>query len=167
MEVQLRYMGGGRFQSMTGQTVFGEIKIGDVLRCKITRARSNPQNRFFHSLVRHAYDNQTGDGPLLPSWEHLKYWLLIQAGHCTVQVFDPRAMTPEVAKWLRELDPAMDFTHDRNSIYAKRAKSIAFRAADQDQMNPIVDRVTEIICNDIVPGVDPDELFKMAKDGVA
>lgn len=142
----------------------GEYEDGELVRAKTSHARSVRQNDYFHALVEAAYDNQRG-GPQLPSWRHLKSWLLIQAGHCDVKKFEPRSLTPAVAAYLRQQFDTVDFTTDGDAIYMKTARSVRFGRGgpSHDEMSAIVDRVVALICTDIVPGCSPDEMMSAAR----
>lgn len=169
LDLRLRYLGGGKFQA-AGRLDFElagkELDDGEVVRAKITHQRSIKQNAFFHALIAAAWENQRG-GPKLPSWEHLKGWLLIQVGHCEVKQFSAKAMTAEVAQHIRRTSPMVDFTTDGESIFMKTAKSVSFKSTSADEMGPIVDAVVSLICTEIVPGVKPEQLLDMAKERAA
>ena len=165
LDLRLRYEGNGVFRpasKLDFEDCCRELGQGDLIRARVTRARSVSQNAYFHALIEAAWDNQRG-GPQLPSWRHLKSWLLIQVGHCDVKEFDARAMTSEVAAWLRRTFDTLDFTTDGKTIFVKTAKSVSFHATGSKEMSRIVDQVTAIICTDIVPGVDPASIMDMAK----
>lgn len=166
-DLRLRYEGNGAFRvasKLDLELAERTFQPQEFVRAKASRQRSVRQNDFFHALIEAAFDNQRG-GPLLPTWRHLKSWLLIQAGHCDVTTFEPSAMTPAVAKALRATFDNVDFTHDGRRIYMKVARSVRFDGPDSDEMSAIVDRVVEIIAAHIVPGVDPASLLAMAGSG--
>lgn len=160
LDLQLEYIGGGGFRTRSrldfelAEKTFG---AGERVRAKVTHQRSVTQNAFFHAVIQSAFDNQRA-GPFLPSWKHLKSWLLIKVGHCDVKQFSPEAMKPEVAAYLRGIFDTVDFTTDGKSIWMKTAKSVSFKELGSDGMKRIVDEVIEVICTDICPGIDPDEL---------
>lgn len=169
IDLRLEYVGGGTFRcrskldfELCGQ----KLRDGEKVRAKITNQRSVKQNEFFHSLIELAWENQRA-GPQLPSWRHLKSWLLIQVGHCTVKEFDPRVLGPSVASYLRQVFDTVDFTSetvgDREIIRMKVAKTVNFKEVSSEEMSEIVDKVVAIICTDIVPGSSPDEILNMAK----
>lgn len=133
--------------------------VGTVLNAKLTKRRSVPQNSYFHAVVRRAFANRVG-GPsaeLCPTEEHLKHWLLIEAGHCSVDQFEPEAMTPAVAAWMRRRDPTVQFFISGHRIYARTALSIAFRACGPQVFGDVVNRVLDIIVDTIVPGSTREE----------
>ncbi len=160
LELRLEYCGEGKFRTATRldwDLCQKELASRRQVFARISKPRSARQNAMFHAMIQDAFLNQRA-GPQFPTWEHLKGWLLIQAGHCEVMRFDPEAMTPAVAARLRHTFTGVDFTADRSSIYMKIAKSVSFAKADADVMKDIVDRVIDIICTEIVPGTTPDEL---------
>lgn len=169
LDLRLEHIGDGQFRPRTRldyELCCEQLERGEHVRAKVTRKRSVQQNEFFHALIEAAYENQRG-GPQLPTWRHLKSWLLIQAGHCEVKRFDAGAMRPEVAAWLRRTFDTLDFTTDGRSIFVKTAKSVSFKSADAETMRGVVDRVVEIICMEIVPGAKPDEIISEARERAA
>lgn len=153
IELGLIYQGLGHFVAAAKHdtvTAEAQLETGDRVRARLTRPRSIEQHRWTFSLFQAAFDNQRG-GPKVENWEQLRKWLLIQAGHCDVMAFEPGALTPHVAQWLRGKF-GIEFTHDRKWIYAKVAKSISFRAVDSDEMTRIANAVVDVICEVIVPG---------------
>lgn len=169
IDLRLVHVGGGRFQAASKldfELCCKELDNGERVRAKVTHQRSVQQNEFFHALVEAAFENQRG-GPQLPSWRHLKHWLLIKAGHCDVTRFDPGSMTPAVAAWLRKTFDTVDFTTDGHSIFMKVARSVSFKSATADEMRHVVDSVVSIICEEIVPGCTPEQIMDMAKQKAA
>lgn len=169
LDLRLEYVGGGQFRTRSKldyELCCSELENGEHVRAKVTHQRSVRQNDYFHGLIEAAWENQRG-GPQLPSWRHLKSWLLIQVGHCDVRQFSARAMTPDVAAYLRQQFDTVDFTTDGKSIFMKTAKSVSFKATSGDEMSEIVDKVVAIICTEIVPGVDPETIMSMARERAA
>lgn len=154
LTIQLVYEGGGKFRTASKLDLllagdhFGQ---GEVVEMRPSKRRSLRQHNWFFHLVGAAFDNQRA-GPVFDTPERLRKWLLIKVGHCTEKRFAPRAMTAEVAAWLREMHDDMDFSTDRVWIYARTAKSIAFKACDSAEMTAIADRVVDVIVDQIVPG---------------
>lgn len=145
---------------------------GEQVRAKLSKRRSCRQNRYFHALVAAAYENQRG-GPVLPSADHLRAWLLIQVGHCE-EVRVPLGDMPErdvvrvvapIAAALRQRFETVETTYSRSrsEIVMRFAKSVQFDKAEAERMNVIVDRVTAMICTVICPGLDPQAIFDHAK----
>jgi hypothetical protein len=154
LELQLIYEGNGRFRtaSRVDLTIASErFGAGEIIEASVGKRRSRKQHGWFFAMVGAAHENQSA-GPLFDDAEQLRAWLLIKAGHCDVREFDPRAMTREVAAWVKQTFRAVDFTTDGRRIYAKTPRSIAFKAVGSAEMMEIANRVVDVICTDIVPG---------------
>ena len=152
--LRLVYEGGGRFRVASTydlESVELQFAAGEPVEVKPAKGRSLRQHRWFMQLVSEAFENQRG-GPQFDNAERLRKWLLIKVGHCNEKRFAPRAMTADVAAWLRQQYDDMDFATDRVWIYARTAKSISFRACNSESMCEIADRVVDVICSEIVPG---------------
>jgi hypothetical protein len=173
--LSLSYLGEGRFQTRTNmdyELCMRTYVNGDAIRAKISKSRSVKQNNYFHALVAAAFENQRG-GPKCETWRHLKAWLLIEAGHCDEVRLPMTNATPAsveliaggMARALKRHCETLVVTRDRrtNDVVMRFAKSLSFAATDADAAGAVVTRVTEIICDRIVPGVDPMELIDMAK----
>ena len=153
IELSLIYSGQGRFTCASRhdfELATAGLEQGQPIRAKITKPRSLSQHRWAFHMFQAAYDNQRA-GPKLPSWEHLRKWLLIQAGHCEVTTLQPYAMDRQ-AMWLMRKKFALSFETDGNYIYVKEAKSISFKACDADEMTRVANAVVDVICEQIVPG---------------
>ena len=165
LELRLEYIGNGQLRCRTRtdyELATTELEQGEHVLARLTRPRSVRQNAFFHVLVQAAHENQRA-GPPLPTWQHLKHWLLIQAGHCDVRQFSTGSMSQEVAAALRQTFDTVDFTTDGRSIFMRTARSVSFRKCEADAMNEIVGKVVEIISREIVPGVNPEDLLREAR----
>lgn len=165
IDVKLEYLGNGQFRTANRtsfEAVSAALDPGDRVRARLTRPRSVQQNEFFHALCEMAHDNQSA-GFRQPTWRHLKSWLLIEAGHCDVQIFRLGTLGTGLTQFLSALrhvhDNVQFWTNEENgTLIMKTAKSVSFRSADRETMHRIVDRVIEIICTDIVPGLTPDAI---------
>jgi hypothetical protein len=176
LELRLRYEGNGTFQTAgrrDWELVGAELESGAVLRARIWRPRSVRQNDFFHALIEAAFESQRG-GPRLPSWRHLKAYLLIQAGHCEdVRLRLGRRQTEgeavtmagTLAGALRRRFDTTWVTYDRRrrEIVMRFAKSVSFREVDGERMGEITDRIVDLIAREIVPGATPEEIMGEAK----
>jgi hypothetical protein len=165
IELRLRYQGEGRFipaSRLDYEMAEGKIERGSSVIAKITKPRSIRQNNYFHALIEYAFENQRA-GPHLPTWRHLKSWLLIRADWCTVQEFDPGSMSKEMAAWLRRQFDTVDVTTNGEKIFVKVARSVSFSRADADTFAPVMDKVIALICSEIVPGMKPEDLVAEAK----
>lgn len=153
IELSLIYNGQGRFTCATRhdfELATAGLEQGQPIRAKITKPRSLSQHRWAFHMFQAAYDNQRA-GPKLPSWEHLRKWLLVQANHCEVTTMQPGALNKDTMRWLRNKF-ALCFEADDQHIYIKEAKSISFRACDADEMTRVANAVVDVICDQIVPG---------------
>lgn len=168
IDLRLTYEGQGIFRTafkLDFELASSEFNQGDRVRAQVTKPRSVRQNAYFHALVQKAHENQRG-GPHFETWEHMKAWLLIRCGWCEEKRFAPHSMTPEVAAWLRQQFEFLAFSVDTHTseIIVRTAKSISFKACPADKMGEIMDKSLAIICTEIVPGVDPETIFNMAKE---
>jgi len=178
IDLKLIYLGEGRFVTATASdlsTAVTGIKANEALRAKMTRRRSVQQNEFFHALIKAAFDNQRS-GPQLPSWEHLKAWLLIRAGCEEIRLPLVGMAETDVARFLgpmaaalRRRYPSVETAYDQRSheCVMRFARSVRFdpvTGASPDEMHKITHDVTALICTEIVPGCTPDEIFAMAKE---
>jgi hypothetical protein len=175
LDQRLIYRGGGTYQTATRldlELAEGAFKAGEECAGKITHKRSLRQNNTFHVMIQFAHDNQRA-GPVLPSWEHLKKWLLIRAGHYSERRFDVGDLTEAqavavgkaMAQALRSRDDyvAIAYSPRTGEFIERTAKSVRFTALMSDDMKELFDQVAIIICQEIVPGTDPEELVEMAK----
>jgi hypothetical protein len=171
IELRLTYEGNGAFRVATKldfDLASQEFDQGDRVRAQITKPRSIRQNAYFHALVQAAFDNQRG-GPQVETWEHLKSWLLIHAGWCEEYRFKRGSLSKEVAEVLRRKFDFVDFTvvERTGEIIMRFAKSISFKACPPEKMSEIMDKAVAIICTEIVPGMDPETIFNMARGKAA
>ena len=154
VDLQLIHEGGGRFRCysrLDHGLATEKFDDGERVLAKITRPRSGRQNRWLHALIHDAWDNQTA-GPRYEDSEKLRKHLLIAVGHCDVQTFAPGAITPAVARWLRQNFPGLEFSADSKNIYGRIAKSISYKACDHDTMCAVADKIIDVITEQIVPG---------------
>ena len=175
LDLRLEYVGNGTFRpasKLDFDAIAAELEQGEMVRCKVTRMRSVRQNAFFHALIQAAFENQRG-GPKVETWEHMKGWLLIEAGHFDEARFSIGSISPAVAalvgggfaKEMRKRWSYMGTGVDtkRSEIYMRFPRSVSFAKCEAEQMKQVVDRVTAIICTEVVPGMDPETIMNMAK----
>lgn len=175
LDLRLKYEGGGRFQTATRldlELAEKTFEAGEECAGKITHKRSVRQNNTFHVMIQFAHDNQRA-GPVLPSWEHLKQWLLIKAGHYTERRFEvgklnkiqAETIGKALAHFLRSNDGYVAVAYDPSTgeFIERKAASVRFKAVMSDDMAVLFDKVADIICREIIPGTDADELVEMAK----
>lgn len=178
LDLRLRYEGNGRFQVATRMDfdlVNQEFEPGALVRAKASQPRSLRQNAYFHALIEKAYENQRG-GPKLPTWRHLKAYLLVEIDHCTEsRVKIPKGASVEstiplvsgIVRALRqEYDTAwVTLDPKRQEIVLRFAKPT--KNLTQEEMSDVMDKVVSRICLEIVPGMDPTTILNMAKADAA
>lgn len=168
LDLRLEYMGGGQFQTRTKldfELAAQELTQGETLRCKLTKQRSIKANRLFHGIIEAAFDNRRGGpGPeIVPTWRHLKAWVLCEIGHCEITVFEADAITPPVARTLRKTLDNVFFSARRETgeIVMRVAKQT--RNLSSQDFAELIDKTLTVICNVIVPGADPLALRREAQ----
>jgi hypothetical protein len=175
LEQRLIYRGGGTYQTATRldlELAERTFQAGEECAAKVSHKRSIRQHNTFFAMVQFARDNQRS-GPILPSVEHLRKWLLIKAGHYSERRFQIGEMRESqavavgklLAQVLRSRDDWVAIAYDpRTGEFVERtAKSVRFTAVMSDEMKELFDRVAKIICREIIPGTEPEELVEMAK----
>lgn len=157
LDLQLIHLGNGRFaaSSRLDHDLAARLPINGTVRAKITQRRSSDEHRYFFAMIARAFENNRA-GPSFdecPTPEHLRAWLLIKAGHCDTQTFEPRAVTAPVVRWMKAIAPMTFWSVTKDgTIIARTAKSISFSKADESVFNPIVNKVIDIIVEEVVPG---------------
>ncbi len=133
------------------------------------KRRSGQHHRFFFSAVSGAFANWPIEHRFLPSSEeHLRAWLLIQAGHCNVigQSLTAEADIFRVADFTERLmtdirkHGSFGFVEvvSRKSLAVRYPKSISYRDLSQTDFQPIASKVFDIIEAEI--GVPVDQLVR-------
>lgn len=157
LDLQLIHLGNGRFAaaSRLDHDLAAQLPVNGKVRARITQQRSSPEHRYFFAVISRAFENNRA-GPSLeecPTPEHLRAWLLIKAGHCDTQTFEPRAVTAPVVRWMKSVTPMTFWSVAKDgTIIARTAKSISFSKADESVFNPIVNKIIDIIVAEVVPG---------------
>lgn len=178
LDLRLEYQGGGTFQTrnrLDFDLASKNLRPREHVRAKVTRSRSIRQNDFFHALIEAAHENQHR-GRQFENWRHLKSWLLIECGHCdevriSLQGVPSKSVaqivTP-IAAVLRQCSHVVMTSYDpaKHEMVLRIARSVAFDKTNSDAMTAIVDRVVSLICTEIVPGADPEDIRKAAKERV-
>ena len=175
LEQRLIYLGNGRYQTASrsdlenANTTFA---AGEHVVARITHKRSVRQNNTFHAMIAYAFENQRS-GPNLSTAQHLKQWLLIKAGHYSERRFhlgpllerEAKSVGMVVAQMMRSHDDyvGIAYASGTGELIERRAKSVSFKSVMSDDMRELFDRVVHIICEEIMPGVDPDALVEEAK----
>lgn len=157
LDLQLIHLGNGRFAtaSKLDHDLAATLPANGKVRAKITQPRSVDEHRWFFAVIAKAFENnRAGPSPdECPTPEHLRAWLLIKAGHCDTQTFEPQAVTAPVVRWMKQVQPMTFWSVTRDGhIIARTAKSISFSKADEALFNPIANRVIDIIIEEVVPG---------------
>jgi hypothetical protein len=175
VELMLRHEGGGLFRvasRLDYETAVTALETNEMLRAVFTRRRSVRQNNLLHALIQAAFENQRG-GPKLDTWEKLKAYLLIEAGHSEERRFSIGNVHPAQAALVcggfaavirdRHEYMAAGIDQQRREVVMRFAKSVSFSKATSDEMKPVMDHVVATICTEIVPGMDPATILNMAK----
>lgn len=105
------------------------IPPGDVVRADIKRIRNIDHHRKFFALLHLIFQNQT----MYADFEDMREDITIAAGHCT------QRKRPD-------------------GTVVVRAKSIAFDKMDQTAFEQFYDRVIDIVCREIIPRLNKDDL---------
>jgi hypothetical protein len=111
-----------------GRQVVGRISAGAVVRAEVKRPRNIGHHRKLWALVTLIYENQTR----YRTPEDLLGVLKVAAGHyTTVATADGEIRVPN---------------------------SVSFSAMDQTEFERFWDRVVTVVCEQIVPGMDREDL---------
>jgi hypothetical protein len=120
-------------QDQAGAELLARIPLGEDVAVKIVRDRSLPQHRKFWAALRYV-----AEATKWGTAERLLVELKLQLGYCDLR------MTPsgEVV-WVLD--------------------SISFPAKTQDEFQDFMQNSLTFICQEILPGYDPDDLLKEAE----
>lgn len=182
VDLRLRYEGSGKFTVATHldfEEACEAFQQGDVVNASLSKPRSVNQNRFFHALIETAHENQRG-GERFANWRTLKGYLLVKAGHCTerrmkLPVGTPRRVAVLIGQGLvalmRHGPDYVGLAYDpkSNEIVARFPGSMKMRgqgALGGEDANDVVDKVVGLICQEIVPGADPQLLMNDARSRI-
>jgi hypothetical protein len=169
IELWLRYDGGGRFSPASHvdfKTASENLRQGEEILARITRPRSNKENRLLHGAIKSAWDNQRG-GPFFSEeeggWLKLRSWLLCEAGHCDLHEFKRGSISPEVIQVLKQTHADCFWSADRRTgmIRMRRPRSIKFSLVNSDEFQPIKNKVLLLLCEVICPGTTPEMLMEI------
>ena len=146
------------------------FRPGQTVRAKLTGARSVPQHRMFFALFQKAFDNMkpVASVPELRDAEHLRAWLLVEAGHCNIYTLDPEDVSKTFVDILKKEKGDVFFYKRRDGkIIVKFANSISFKSLPRsDEATTLFNECLEIICLKIVPGITPEEFVKELENDV-
>ena len=105
------------------------VKVGDVVKVRISQPRNTKHHRKFFALMKLVFENQEYYDTL----DDLIFAVKAATGHCKVYE-----------------------KPDGTTFFAPR--SIAFSNMDQTAFNLFYDRVLELVCTRIIPGLDDGDL---------
>lgn len=105
------------------------IPPGDVVRAEIRRIRNIDHHRKFFALLHLIFQNQT----VYSDIDDMREDITIAAGHCSRR-------------------------HMADGTIIVRAKSIAFDKMDQTAFEDFYERVIDIVCREIIPRLNKDDL---------
>ena len=126
--------------------------------------RSGPDHRRLFSIIAAAWATWPEQHRFQPSSaEHLRSWLLIQAGHCEVIAVEPEgddvvASVRTAARVAKALDAHGVLRIRGEQIEVVRPKSMRFDKMSQREFGPIRDAIENIICTEL--GVTIEALAK-------
>ncbi len=172
-DLPLEYLGSGTFRTVSKAATLkanANCEKGEVLRAQFTRFRSIDQNNFFHGLIDATWQSLNTEEFTDP--RHLKEWLLIEAGHVQedrIRLTMPKkhigpvveAMTASLRR--RQTIIKVLYNEKRHELVMRYAGEWKFEKLEHDRATELTQRCVEIICNDLLPGTTPDEIFAMGK----
>lgn len=178
-DLRLRYEGNGRFQAATHmdfEEALASFSQGDVLNASLSKPRSVSQNRLVHALIEAAHENQRA-GPRFSSWRVLKGYLIVKSGYCTekrvalpngTQRSAAVAIGKALALLMRSGAEYVGVAYDpkTNEMVARYPGSLRMRgqgALGGEEANDVVNHIIDLICEEIVPGADPQLLLDDAR----
>ena len=110
---------------------FEKLPFGKPIRSKNTVARSNPQNRWFHSCLNILFTQQD-------TWP-----------------------TPKLFKdKVKEALGLCDYYEVHGRTYCE-VHSVAFDKISQEDMNAFIDRFVKLVCERIIPNMGEDDACRM------
>ena len=111
--------------------------VDTSLKISVKKLRSPEQHRFYFAMIEIGFDNQVaveGDINYFPTPKALRKALQIEAGHFEIE----QRMSGEMIKTSKTIDHAN---------------------MKQDDFNVLVSKVRDLICEVIVPGLNPETLM--------
>ena len=112
-----------------GRDAIMRIKAGDVVRAEVSRPRNLQHHKKWWALVSLIYQNQSR----YKSPEALNDAIKVYVGHCEVVAL-------------------------QNGKVMHVPKSIAFHAMDQFEFEEFYDRAIDMICQEIIPRLNKEDL---------
>lgn len=141
--------------------------------CEIGKARalrSHPQLARFMLLMQAAFEHWPEGHPFQPrSWEHLRFWFAVQAGHFTMckTIICKRAPAGVVRALLTAIVNSIDdervFVDEQGStVTIRKAGSISFKALPHMKACGLFATVDDMLAS---MGLPPNELLPMETNG--
>jgi hypothetical protein len=178
-EIPLQYLGNGQFNTVSragAKVADAECEKGETFRAQFTRYRSIDQNNFFHGLIDAVFNTLTDEqAEEFTDPRHLKEWLLIEAGHIKEDRIalgksapERKAMKPVVEAMTASLRRQRQvikvlYNEKRHELIIRYAGEWRFSKLDHDRATEITQRVVEIICDRLLPGSTPENVFEVAE----
>lgn len=144
--------------------------------CDLIKARralrSHPQLARFMVLMQAAFEHWPERHPFRPrTWEHLRYWFAVQAGHCEIKkTIICRRVPASVLKALliaivNSIDDERTFVDDDGgqTVVIRKAKSIGYMALKHMQACELFRTVDEMLA---AMGLPPEQLLPK-RDGTS
>lgn len=172
IELPLAYEGNGVFRANSRAAVLRaqqSCEQGEVFKAHLTRPRSVDQNNFFHALIDAAWQNLQDQ---FSDPRHLKEWLLVEVGH----VQEDRILMDKMPR--RYIKPTIEamtaslrrrntiikvfYNEKYHELVVHYAGEWKFERLGHDRATEITQQVVDVICNRLLPGTTPDEVFAMA-----
>ena len=145
------------------------ISPGGVIDVKITKKRSHPHHRFYHALIKSAFDNWGELHEFQPeNTEHLRKWLQAKAGYADYETidFDKVASEAQRAALSTALETAFRAERRkgvyvwvrpyRNGIAIIRPRSIAFDQIGESEFRDVSSKVIAVVEQET--GISIDDL---------
>lgn len=112
-------------------------KPGDILRADIVRPRSGPHHRWFMALLKTVSDAMGGE------WtpENLRLWLKLKAGFVEVYEIDGKTII--------------------------KPRSMSFASMKQDEFSEVSQRMIDLICAELIPGMAASDLRREVESFLA
>lgn len=129
--------------------------------------RSVPQHRRLFGLVAAAFEQWPHDTEFKPNdTEHLRAWLLVQAGHFDEDEIDPQGIPvnlagPLLAAFMRRKGRYGWAFARGGKLYVRTAKTIEFQSLPHKEACKLFDEVGFVV--EKIIGIKPDVLLKMRR----
>ena len=146
------------------------LRPGACFKVEATLPRYLADHKRFFGIIHKAFENNRSNIPFKDA-EHLRAWLLCEAGHCAT--FDVPADAARVwgaheygdflCRLMHEAavrkHAFADFDEARGAVTIKMPHSVSWARLDQRGFAPVRNACYELIETRIVPGVKVDDLF--------